>query len=147
MLKGWRKSFGKQYQHFKMLKDQCYAFYGGEKPFVHAWRAVFSFEEPLDYRIPGVRLTHSQVFILSVQHGRCRAAALHRERQSWKDMSALSCSDWMWSRFLRGCFFCLFLQGWKTGQHFHTLIQQSICASHIHLYQHPLLVITNCLTE
>lgn len=36
MLKAWRKSCRKQYQHFKAPKDQCDAFNGGRKPFVDA---------------------------------------------------------------------------------------------------------------
>lgn len=33
MLKAWRKSCRRPYQHFKAAKDQCDAFNGGEKPF------------------------------------------------------------------------------------------------------------------
>lgn len=114
MLKAWRKSCGKQYQHFKVLKDQCEAFNGGEKPFVHAWRAVLGFEGSLDCHIPGVRLTHSWWAAskysspASVLHGcghRC-AASLQRQRQSHvhscKDMPALRCRGFnVWSRLNR----------------------------------------------
>lgn len=44
MLKVWPKCCGKQYQHFKAPMEQCDAFNGGEKPFVHAPRAASASE-------------------------------------------------------------------------------------------------------
>lgn len=111
MLKAWRKSCGKRYQHFKALKDQCDAFNGGEKPFVHARRAVLGFQGSLDCHNPGVRLTHSWWAVskssssASLLRGcghRC-AASLQSERDGDMSTAVSTCLLWgagalMWSR-------------------------------------------------